>query len=181
MTYVTEALLVLLALVALWTVQTTILRAAIGLALTSALVTALLFEMGAPLAAVFELSVCAGLITVVFASTISMTRPVDDAEAARCRARRKRRFHPAFFLVALVGVGLWASGYALEVTAPAASAPLAGAREVLWGARRLDLVGQLTVLFVGVFAVVVLFKERAAERADEAGQGAGARSEEKAA
>ncbi|HEX7624429.1 MAG TPA: NADH-quinone oxidoreductase subunit J, partial [Anaeromyxobacteraceae bacterium] len=167
MSYVTEALLVLLALVALWTVQTTILRAAIGLALTSALVSSLLFEMGAPLAAVFELSVCAGLITVVFASTISMTRPVDDAEAARCRARRKRRFHPAFILVALVGVALWATGYALEVSAPAPEGPLVSAREMLWGARRLDLVGQLTVLFVGVFTVVVLFKERAEAREDE--------------
>ncbi|HEX7488322.1 MAG TPA: NADH-quinone oxidoreductase subunit J [Anaeromyxobacteraceae bacterium] len=181
MSYVTEALLVLLALVALWTVQTTILRAAIGLALTSALVSSLLFEMGAPLAAVFELSVCAGLITVVFASTISMTRPIDDAEAARCRARRKRRFHPAFILVALVGVALWATGYALEVSAPAPEAPLVSAREVLWGARRLDLVGQLTVLFVGVFTVVVLFKERAETREDEKVGGAGARPEEKAA
>lgn len=168
MTYVTEVLLVLLAVVALWTVQTTILRAAIGLALTSAIVTALLFEMGAPLAAVFELSVCAGLITVVFASTISMTRPLDDAEAARCRARRKRRFHPAFLLVALAGVALWASGYVLEVTAPPPLAPLAGAREVLWTARRLDLVGQLTVLFVGAFAVVILFKEKAEARAEGA-------------
>lgn len=182
MTHVTEVLLVVLALVALWTVQTTILRAAIGLALTSAVVTALLFEMGAPLAAVFELSVCAGLITVVFASTISMTRPLDDAAAARCRARRKRRFHPAFLLVALAGVALWASGYALEVTAPPAAAPLAGAREVLWSARRLDLVGQLTVLFVGVFAVVILFKERAETRAEAPAEpGAAARREERAA
>jgi NADH-quinone oxidoreductase subunit J len=157
-THATEILVALLALVALWTVQTTILRAAIGLAATSVVVTLLLFQMGAPLAAVFELSVCAGLITVVFASTISMTRPLDDAAAAKCKTRRARRFHPAFFAVALVGVALWASGYALEVTAPAAAAG-GDAREVLWGLRRLDLVGQIVTLFVGVFAVVVLFKE----------------------
>lgn len=160
----TEVLVGVLALVALWTVQTTILRAAIGLAATSVIVTLLLFEMGAPLAAVFELSVCAGLITVVFASTISMTRPLDPAAAARCQARRARRFHPAFFAVAAVGLLLWASGYALEVTAPAAPDGGGGVREVLWGLRRLDLVGQILMLLVGVFAVLVLFKDPEGDR-----------------
>ena len=159
MTWATELLVGLLLVVALWTVQTTILRAAIGLALTSAIVALLLFQMGAGLAAVFELSVCAGLITVVFASTISMTRPLDPAAAARRRTVRKRRFHPAFVVVGLVGVALWASGYALEVAAPAAP-PGPGVREVLWSLRRIDLLGQIIVLLVGVFAVLVLFKDR---------------------
>jgi NADH-quinone oxidoreductase subunit J len=158
-THAPEILVALLAVGALWTVQTSILRSAVGLALVSVLVTLLIFEMGAPLAAVFELSVCAGLITVVFASTISMTRPIDEAEAARCRTRRKRRFHPAFFVMALAGVALWATGYALEVSAPVAVGH-PGVREVLWGLRRIDLVGQILILFVGVFAVVVMFKER---------------------
>lgn len=163
MTHATELLVGLLAVVALWTVQTTILRAAIGLAATSVLVTLLLFRMGAPLAAVFELSVCAGLITVVFAATVSMTRPLDDAAAARCKTRRARRFHPAFFAVLAVGAALWASGYALEVTA-APPPDAGGVREVLWGLRRMDLVGQILVLLVGVFGVLVLFKDEGAER-----------------
>lgn len=161
MSYATEVLVGLVALVALWTVQTTILRAAIGLAAVSVIVALLMAQMGAPLAAVFELSVCAGLITVVFASTVSMTRPLDPSAAARCKVRRARRFHPAFFAVAAVGVALWASGYALEVSAP--PPPEAGTvREVLWGLRRLDLLGQLVILLVGVFGVLVLFKERRA-------------------
>ena len=164
MTLLIELVVVALAVAALWTVQTTIVRAAMGLALTSVLVTVLLFRMGAPLAAVFELSVCAGLITVVFASTIAMTRPLDEGEAARCRIRRRRRFHPAFFLVALVGAALWATGYTLEVSAPAAL-PGPGVRQVLWDLRRIDLVGQIAVLFVGVFGVVVFFKERRVEGA----------------
>lgn len=159
MTYVTGFVLVLLAATALWTIQTSILRAAIGLALTSALVSVVVFQMGAPLAAVFELSVCAGLITVVFAATISMTRPLDEKGAARCRVRRKARFSPLFLVVAAIGAALWASGYALEITAPPSTAT-ATSRDVLWGLRRLDLVGQLVILFVGVFGVVVLFKER---------------------
>jgi len=69
-------------------------------------------------------------------------------------------------VVTLVGLALWGARYALRAAPPPAEA-LAGVREVLWGARRLDLVGQLLIMFVGIFAVVVLFKRREGE---EAGQ-----------
>jgi NADH-quinone oxidoreductase subunit J len=159
--HTTEILIGLLVVVALWTVQTSILRAAIGLALVSVVLTLIMFHMGAPLAAVFELSVCAGLITVVFVSCISMTRPKDEAEAEAEQWTRAKRFHPAFIVAALVGVVLWATGYALETYQTATT--LASARDVLWNVRRLDLVGQIIVMFVGVFGVVILFKERLSE------------------
>lgn len=161
MTQLTELLVLLLVVVALWTVQTTIMRAAIGLALTSVVLTLLLFHMGAPLAAVFELSVCAGLITVLFFSTIGMTRPLDEAGARRERKALSRRFHPAFAVCAAVGVLLWGSGYVLEIAPPQGDSP--AVRDVLWGVRQLDLVGQILVMFVGVFGVVVLYKERKKE------------------
>lgn len=161
MTSLTEPLILLLVLVALWTVQTTIMRAAIGLALTSVVLTLLLFHMGAPLAAVFELSVCAGLITVLFFSTIGMTRPLDEAGRRVERKTLSKRFHPAFAVCAVVGVLLWGSGYVLEIAPPQGDSP--AVRDVLWGVRQLDLVGQILVMFVGVFGVVVLFKERKKE------------------
>ena len=162
MTYATEVLIGLLVLVALWTVQTTILRAAIGLAATSVVLSLVIFHMGAPLAAVFELSVCAGLITVVFVSTISMTRPPTEAETKKEKTILARRFHPAIIVSALAGVALWASGYVLEVAAPAG--PPASVRDVLWNVRRLDLLGQIIIVFVGVFGVVILFKEQRGQK-----------------
>jgi len=163
-TTLTYALIGLLVVETLWTIQTSILRAVMGLAATSVLLAILLFQMGAPLAAVFELSVCAGLITVVFVATVSMTRPLTPTEEEACARRRAVRFHPSFLVVTLVGLALWGARYALQAAPPPAEA-LAGVREVLWGARRLDLVGQILVMFVGVFAVVVLFKPRAREEA----------------
>ena len=157
----TELLALLLVVVALWTVQTTIMRAAVGLALTSVVLTLLLFHMGAPLAAVFELSVCAGLITVLFFSTIGMTRPLDAAGVVRERKALSKRFHPAFAVCAVVGLMLWGSGYVLEIAPPQGDSP--AVRDVLWGVRQLDLVGQILVMFVGVFGVVILFKERKKE------------------
>ena len=162
MTYLTYALLGVLVIETLWTIQTSILRAVMGLAATSVLLAILLFQMGAPLAAVFELSVCAGLITVVFVATISMTRPLTHEEEEKAAKVRAVRFYPSFVVVTLVGLALWGARYALQAASPPAQA-LAGVREVLWGARRLDLVGQLLIMFVGIFAVVVLFKRREGE------------------
>ena len=69
-----------------------LLKAAIALAVTSAILSVILFFMGAPLAAVFELSVCAGMITVVFISACSMNRNRTNEEHARRQKERNRRF-----------------------------------------------------------------------------------------
>ena len=78
------ALSALLLLAGVWAVMTlNLLKSAIGLAVTSAILSLLLFLMDAPLAGVFELSVCAGLITVVFISVISLTKPLTSAESSK--------------------------------------------------------------------------------------------------
>ena len=69
---------------ATWTVMTArLLRSAVGLAITSAILTILMFQLASPLAAVFELSVCAGLISAIFISTISLTQRVTAERPGR--------------------------------------------------------------------------------------------------
>ena len=157
--YTTNILIALLVAGSLWTVLTsTLLRSAIGLALTSAVLTLIMFQMGAPLAGVFELSVCAGLITVVFVSAISLTRRVPRAPIADRQKARAKRFLPLLLVSALVGALLWKTGYVLDTKPPVAVH--GGVREILWTLRRLDLLGQIIIIFAGVFGVVILFKER---------------------
>jgi NADH-quinone oxidoreductase subunit J len=166
---VTLATLILLGLIvftALWTVQTTLLRAAIGLAFVSVVLTLLMFEMGAPLAAVFELSVCAGLITVIFVSTISLTKRQKPVEAAASLRSHARRFRPAVIFAAAAALPLLLGKPLLDGISHPPPA-LETVREVLWGARRMDLLGQLVMIFVGVFGVVILFRE---EKKKEAGR-----------
>ncbi|MEG1538182.1 MAG: hypothetical protein RR387_07875, partial [Clostridiales bacterium] len=50
-------------------------KSAISLAAMSALLAIVLFMLGATWAGLFELSVCSGLITVIFISAISLTVP----------------------------------------------------------------------------------------------------------
>lgn len=50
------------------------LHAAIALAVLSVIIAIMFFRMNSPYAGAFELSVCAGLITALFVSVISLTR-----------------------------------------------------------------------------------------------------------
>jgi len=50
-----------------------LLKGALALAVMSAVLAAIFFHLGAPWAAMFELSVCAGFITVLFLAVIALT------------------------------------------------------------------------------------------------------------
>jgi len=148
--------LVVLICAAVWTVLTpTLLLSAIGLAATSGILALVMYQISSPYAAVFELSVCAGLITVVFVSAISHTR-VGTAEVEKARAaRRIKRF--IWLPVRLAAVALAWFWMRPEIMTSAA-APAQDVRSVLWGSRRLDILGQLILILAGVFGVVLLFK-----------------------
>lgn len=155
----TTLLMLLLVLTGLYAVLSrTLIKAAIGLAGVSVLLTMLMFTMDSPLAAVFELSVCAGLITVVFVSVISMTCPAAPGERCDVAPDHLRRYVP----LPLVGLLLcWALGWYLGDAPPATLTLTIGpdVRQALWVLRRTDVFAQLAVLFVGVCGVIVLFKE----------------------
>jgi NADH-quinone oxidoreductase subunit J len=57
-----------------------LLRAAISLAIASGVLAVAFYQLDSPYAAVIELSVCAGLITVLFMTTISLTHEREDVE-----------------------------------------------------------------------------------------------------
>jgi len=150
-------LLVLMLLAGLWAVMTSLLlRAAIALALTSVVLSILMFQMGAPLAAVFELSVCAGLISVVFISVISLTHRLPLKEYLARRQNRILRFWFLPVLLAIAGLMFFLFKQPVEVHTPARLL-LAEVRIVLWQLRRLDLFTQIIVLLAGVFGVLILF------------------------
>jgi NADH-quinone oxidoreductase subunit J len=149
-------LLVALAVAGIYTVLVPrLLYSAIGLAIASVILTILMFQLDAPLAGVFELSVCAGLITAIFVSAISLTRPgtCDETEPGKAL----RAILLPVIMAAVGGVFLLARLYMLP-TPPAAGS--ADVREVLWNARQFDLLGLVVVILAGVFGVVNLFRER---------------------
>lgn len=130
----------------------------IGLALTSVLLSALMYRLASPLAAVFELSVCAGLISVIFLVTVSFTQRVSKEEMPARRKERFVRFWGLLFIVAVAGLLLILFFKAPQFQLP----PPAGeqnVRDVLWNLRHLDMLGQVIVLLAGALGVAVFFKE----------------------
>lgn len=153
-------LLVLLVLAAFWSVMTSLLlRAAIALALTSAVLAIIMFQLDAPYAAVFELSVCAGLIPVIFISVISLTHRLPIKEYLKRRESRILRFWPLPIILLAVTLVIWLLRGPLGLDLPWPGA-LKDVRYVLWNYKKLDLFGQIVVLLAGAYGVLILFRER---------------------
>ena len=57
-----------------------LLKGALALAVMSAILAAMFYHFGAPGAAMFELSVCAGFITVLFLAVIALTEAREQNE-----------------------------------------------------------------------------------------------------
>ena len=149
--------LALLVVAALWCVLSPrLLRAVVALAVASVMVTILLFRLDAPLAGVFELSVCAGLISAIFLGAITLTQPETDPEIAAGAKERIRRYW--YLPVLLLLIGVFVAQKSLP-SVPAVSVKAEDVRLVLWTSRHLDLLGQVIVLTAGAFGVVILFKE----------------------
>lgn len=150
--------LTLIILAALWAVLgRSLLKASIALAFTSILITIIMFRLDCHLAAVFELSICTGFITVLFISTISLTRPMSHKEIVELYKHRIKRFIYLPFLAILAGVLVSLVKIPMDFN-PAPMAIETDVRNVIWNVRHLDLFGQIIILLAGAFGVVMLFK-----------------------
>lgn len=152
-------LLAAMVVAALWTVITCrLLRAVVGLALTSAVLTVLMFMLNAPLAGVFELSVCAGLIPAIFLSTISVTKKIAPQAMIVESQQQIRKFWALPVILVLAGVA-FSQVHVPELAVRLANVPQPDVQTVLWNLRHLDLLGQIIILLAGAFGVVELLKE----------------------
>jgi NADH-quinone oxidoreductase subunit J len=157
-------LLVIMMFAAMWTVMTrSLLKSTIALAFTSAILSVLIFRMNAPMAAVFELSVCAGLITAVFVSTISLTKPLTHKEIVALSRNRIKRFIYLPLVIVLAASAFYGLHHMnVKKVLPVSRLPAAAddVRLVLWNLRQLDLFGQIIIIIAGAIGVVILFEEK---------------------
>lgn len=153
-------ILLVLVITALATVTTrSLLRAALSLAITSAIVTLVMFRMNAPFAGSFELSVCAGLIPVIFITVISITKPMTKEQTAAVQKEKWGRFKVLPFIIAAVAILMFAFYPNLRFPLIEPKAQI-DTRQIIWHVRQLDLVGQVAVLLAGAFGILILFKEK---------------------
>jgi len=158
MTYHTLLLILVAAAAVAAVMARNLLLSAIMLALVSVGASLVLFDFQAPWAAVFELSVCAGLITVLFVSAVSLIRH-EESKVAENRAR----FYAMPLVMGIVAIAAWF--YAVPYFESLENWARLGGRAdtlgtVIWDIRRLDLLGQVSMLAAGVFVVNSMFPRR---------------------
>ena len=140
-----------------------LLYVAVSLATISGVLALVLFLFGANIAGVFELSVCAGLITVLFIATVSLTKDSDQKVETRL---------PAYFvpLVILIFVGIdyfiiqWVTH---SLPASVVPQPSGTFQRVFWELRSADILGQIGLIGAGVFGILALFRVTAKEKKHE--------------
>jgi len=129
-----------------------LLLSALWLAGVSVLTAILLYLMGAREVAVIELSVGAGLVTVLFVFAISIAG--ENAMQARPVVPRSL----AFLLVGAVAILL----VVLTVSSGAEQPATAGSSfaTTFWQGRALDVLAQIALIFAGVLGVLGLLSEK---------------------
>lgn len=152
-------LLITVVLAALWTVMTrSLLKASLGLAVTSAIIAMMLFRLDSPLAGVFELSVCAGLITAVFISAISLMKPLTHKETIELSKKRIKKYWYLPLILIIAGIVFSRTMIPTGFNIPE-EAIRQDVRSVIWNSRALDMFGQIIIVLAGVFGTVILFRE----------------------
>ncbi len=125
--------------------------ATLWLACTSAIVAILLYRLGAAEVAVMELSVGAGLVTVLFVFAFSIVgESTEDLPAII-----PRPLVWALVLLPAVLLGF----FLLPVNAREAAAPAQTFTAVLWEQRGLDVLAQIVLIFSGVMGLLGLLAE----------------------
>ncbi|HOK69466.1 MAG TPA: hypothetical protein PKV51_08120 [Bacillota bacterium] len=135
-----------------------LLKSAIFLAFASATLGVILFVLGAPWAAVIEVSACSGLVTVIFISAISLSR-IKKEEVQKLYADKKQmKYLPYILIIAgiVIIVAALAGSVALPGTAVESTEDF---REVFWNSRQADILGQIVSILIGGIAVYVLMRE----------------------
>jgi NADH-quinone oxidoreductase subunit J len=133
-----------------------LLKAAICLAVASLLLGIIFFRMKAPYIGAFEISVVAGLITVLFITTIALTKTGGDVRESKSASW----IFPLFFIAFLI-LDFFVTRALMGKIPAVEGIPEQGTfGEVLWKTRTFDLVGQIGIIFAGVLAVLALFRKR---------------------
>ena len=136
-----------------------ILSATIYLACISALISAVIYLLGAPQVAVMELSVGAGLVTVLLVYALSVVG--DDAMDPASVIPKPLAFAVVGTVVILLGLMAYP---AIQTSLDQGSTTLAN---VLWQNRVLDVWIQIALIFSGVMGVLGLLSEQTSSKNKE--------------
>ncbi|MFH0807551.1 MAG: NADH-quinone oxidoreductase subunit J [Elusimicrobiota bacterium] len=134
-----------------------LLKAAISLAVASIFLAIMFFRMGAAYAGVFEVSVVAGLITVLFITVIALTK--EDSQVQE--NRWPLIVFPVLIILFVLGDMMIIRKFIGDATPYIPAMTKAeNFGDTFWTKRTYDILGQVGVIFAGVFGVFALLKRK---------------------
>jgi uncharacterized MnhB-related membrane protein len=136
-----------------------LLTVVLWLALSSALMATMMYRAGAPEVAVIELSVGAGLVTILFVFSIAVAG--DDGNHARALVPPLL----AWLLIVVTAVFLARAVLPIEEVETAVIEP--SFTTVMWEERSLDVLVQIGLIFAGVMGILGLLTEPEAEETNK--------------
>lgn len=137
-----------------------LINAAVSLAAVSAACGVLMYVLGAHWAAIFEVSVCSGLVTVIFISAVSLSNGGTERLPEEYHHSRRTRYLPVFCIVLGAALLIAAAVTKFSIGSPSATPSAQKFDAVFWETREADILGQMVALIGGASAIVVFFKEK---------------------
>ncbi|HHX87557.1 MAG TPA: DUF4040 domain-containing protein [Firmicutes bacterium] len=150
-------LLVLMALAAIFVVfSRDLLYAVISLGFLSVFTSILFYSLGSPYASMLELSIGAGLITILFMATISLVEQPKPKQGKIFGLT----YLNVFALTVIAVIALWIGLSLVKGGVPSLVAPVSPGTlpEILWGDRLLDVFGLGIIIFTAAIGMGVLFR-----------------------
>ncbi|HNT29789.1 MAG TPA: NADH-quinone oxidoreductase subunit J [bacterium] len=143
-----------------------LLPAAIFLAFSSIVASVIFFLMQAMWVGIFEITIVAGLITVLFISAISLTKDLKEEVESDTPLYL---FWPVF--ISFVFFVIWGVS---SLAMPEGSFAHLGPdtfKQVLWGERKADIIGQIAIILVGIFGIAAFFRKPLHQASEASGPG----------
>lgn len=134
-------------------------KSAIALAGASILLGILMYALGSSWAALFEISVCSGFVTVIFISAVTMTSRGQKEQDEIYEQEKHTKVLPILMIVAGVAIIIAMVFGKFRLPYPTAASVRTDFRLEFWTEHKDLLLALLAALLAGTFAVVVLFKE----------------------
>jgi len=135
-------------------------KSAIALAAASVMLGIIMYELNSVWSALFEVSVCSGLVTVIFISAISLSNTDKKDVEKQYMDKKRMKYLPVIMIVSGIILTVVAMAIGFSPVSPAPAAEVAdNFREILWNHRQADIWGQIIVVLTGSVSVVVLFRE----------------------
>ena len=140
-----------------------LLKSTLALTVSGIMLAIILFFLGLPMAALFQLLISAGLVTIILIGSISLTDSKQTAQDELPKQRRRLAWLPPTLILGGTAIVLVVLFSNLQLTLNlGVMSGFDQFSNLFWQTRQVDILGQIIIVLAGAFVVTVFFKHQTA-------------------